>query len=52
MLAERAFWQAERQKQIGELGIAVLIDQPYHRVSLAPGARVADNRECRGANIR
>jgi len=35
----------QRQKQVGELGVAVLIDEPRNSVSPAPAARLADDRQ-------
>jgi hypothetical protein len=42
----------QREKQIGELGVAVLLDKPRHTVAPVPIARLADNRERRRAKVR
>ena len=40
------------REQFGQLGVAVRLDEPRYSVSTAPGARLAHDRQCRGANIR
>ena len=35
----------ERLQQVGQLGVAVLLDKPRHTVAPVPTARLADNRE-------
>jgi hypothetical protein len=38
-------------EQLGQLGVAVLLDKPRHTVAPVPIARLADNRERRREDI-
>jgi hypothetical protein len=42
----------QRQKQVGELGIAVLIHESGCGIAPAPAGRLADDRQRRGAKVR
>ena len=35
----------QRPQKIGEFGVAMLIDEPRHGITLAPSARLADERQ-------
>jgi hypothetical protein len=39
-------------EQLGQLGVAMLLEEPRHGVAPSPGARLAYNRRRRGANVR
>ena len=41
----------QRHDQLGQLGVAVLLDKPRHTVAPVPIARLADNRERRREDI-
>ena len=41
----------KRHDQLGQLGVAVLLDKPRHTVAPVPIARLADNRERRREDI-
>ena len=42
----------ERHQQVRQLRVAVLLDEPRHRIAPAPAAGFTDNRERRGAKVR
>ena len=42
----------ECHQQVGQLGVAMLLEELCHGVATAPGARAADDRQRRPANIR
>ena len=52
MLAARLLAVGQRQKQVGELGVAVLIHEFGYGIAPAPAARLADERQRRGAKVR
>jgi hypothetical protein len=53
MLAERAFWQSAsvRSRSVSYV-VAKLIDELRYDIALALAARLADDRQRRGAKVR
>ena len=41
----------ERQEQVGQLRVAVLLDEPRHRVAPAPAVRLTDDRQGRATKV-